>query len=201
MYWGPQDASVSFCEKDYEHTEYIAEIMNTYSSFIYVLFGIALYQTPIKKLAIGLICVGFGSVILHGTMRYYGQMVDELSMLVLTFFSLNMLNKKFNNWYLIPLIISYFFLHQYFIFFASLFVILMFCIVNECYCKMNSENCFYAYMFIGLFSVAKVCWLLDQFFCEYVIDYNLHAWWHVLTCIAIFYGFIFLTKILHNKSA
>ncbi|GAG20792.1 unnamed protein product, partial [marine sediment metagenome] len=46
--------------------------------------------------------------------------------------------------------------------------------------------------YIVLFSAATVCWLSDQFLCEYVKDYQMHAWWHLLTALAIASAFLVL---------
>jgi len=199
MYWGLQDASISFCEKDYEQTDYIAEFYNTYSSLIYVLTGAALLKTKVHTLAIGLMFVGFGSVILHGTMRYYGQIIDELSMMTLSYLVLNYIKKKYKIVYLIPLYIFYLFTYTNFIFFFCSFCLSILLIIYHCSKYKCENNEFYIYAFCMFFLSGSVCWLGDQFLCEYTQEFNLHALWHLFTCFGIFCGFIFLSKINLKK--
>ncbi|KAB8236411.1 hypothetical protein ETB97_010339 [Aspergillus alliaceus] len=91
-FWGPQTSYLNFCEEDYVITRYIAEFINTLSSFVYVLYGIyGLSKLCHKKHAgsrsipyFGLIGVGVCSAGYHMTLKYHTQMSDELSMHLLT---------------------------------------------------------------------------------------------------------------------
>ena len=47
-----------------------------------------------------------------------------------------------------------------------------------------------SYLIILLLST--LCWFIDQFYCEKVQEYFLHAWWHIGTGISIFLGLLFL---------
>ena len=85
FYWGEEDTSIHFCEDKYKNVYWVAEYYNTVSSLFYVLAGIFLLNSEIKRLGWGLIGVGVGSCILHATLRYYGQWVDEIAMIVLCF--------------------------------------------------------------------------------------------------------------------
>ncbi|KAF3391524.1 Alkaline ceramidase 3 [Penicillium rolfsii] len=82
----------SLAEQDYVVTRFVAEFINTFSSFIFILFGIyGLRQLQRKKSAgfrsisyLGLIGVGVCSAGYHMTLKYHTQMSDELSMHLLT---------------------------------------------------------------------------------------------------------------------
>ncbi|PTB39460.1 hypothetical protein M441DRAFT_196782 [Trichoderma asperellum CBS 433.97] len=91
-FWGPQTSYLNFCEEDYVVTRFIAEFVNTLSSFTFVIYGIyGLVTSPKQQRTgprlisyIGLIGVGICSAGYHMTMKYHTQMSDELSMHLLT---------------------------------------------------------------------------------------------------------------------
>lgn len=91
-FWGPQTSYLNFCEEDYVITRYIAEFINTLSSFVYIAYGIyGLSKLRHKPNAssrsipyFGLIGVGVCSAGYHMTLKYHTQMSDELSMHLLT---------------------------------------------------------------------------------------------------------------------
>ncbi|EPS31367.1 hypothetical protein PDE_06322 [Penicillium oxalicum 114-2] len=91
-FWGPATSYLNFCEEDYVITRYVAEFINTFSSFVFILFGIyGLRQLWQKRAAghrslsyFGLIGVGICSAGYHMTLKYHTQMSDELSMHLLT---------------------------------------------------------------------------------------------------------------------
>ncbi|KAJ5895104.1 hypothetical protein N7495_006795 [Penicillium taxi] len=101
-FWGPQTSYLNFCEEvkhpicddieDYIITRFIAEFINTCSSFVYIFFGIyGLLGLRHKNKAgmrwisyYGLIGVGACSGGYHMTLKYHTQMSDELSMHLLT---------------------------------------------------------------------------------------------------------------------
>ncbi|KAE8373048.1 alkaline phytoceramidase [Aspergillus bertholletiae] len=91
-FWGPQTSYLNFCEEDYVITRYIAEFINTLSSFVYIGYGLyGLLKLRHKPHAgsraipyCGLIGVGVCSAGYHMTLKYHTQMSDELSMHLLT---------------------------------------------------------------------------------------------------------------------
>ncbi|PPJ56609.1 hypothetical protein CBER1_01833 [Cercospora berteroae] len=89
-YWGPPTSHVNFCEEDYIWTYYIAEFINTVTSFAYIAYGIRGIRRS-KRHDIGLfsitnssyfalVGVGVFSGLYHTTLKYHTQMSDELSM-------------------------------------------------------------------------------------------------------------------------
>jgi len=90
-YWEPHTSSIDFCETNYLHSNYIAEIHNVWSSIIGLsavgLFGL-LKGNPTKEirytmLYLSLFVIGIGSACLHGTLHWVYQSADELPMLYL----------------------------------------------------------------------------------------------------------------------
>ncbi|KAL4940508.1 hypothetical protein BDV06DRAFT_18951 [Aspergillus oleicola] len=92
-FWGPPTSNSNFCEEDYEQTRYTAEFINSLSNIVYIIYGIyglrKLRQKrnadPLRSLPYwGLVAVGVCSTAFHVSMKYYTQMMDDLSMLFAT---------------------------------------------------------------------------------------------------------------------
>lgn len=195
MFWGKPDVSVSFCEDKYVVSDYIAEYYNTMSALAYVIVGIFFFRTRLKNLSIIMILLGLGTALLHGTLRFYGQWLDEISMLILSFFIIKEIrkerfNKKTNNLYLLALILPYFVFERFFCYFFLVFCSLQIYIYLIARKKIKKYTLEYylikSYSIILL--ISGICWLLDQLFCEYVRDYQLHAVWHAGTALSMLLG-------------
>ena len=200
MFWGTPDVSVSFCENKYNVSNYIAEYYNTMSALSYVIVGLLFYNTKLKKLSKIIILLGIGTALLHSTLRFYGQWIDELSMLILSFYIIKEIRQmRFgittSEWYLLLLIFPYFLFERYFSYFFVVFSSLQ--IYTYTISRKNYDECtrqvYYlikAYLIVLILS--SICWLGDQLFCDYVQDYQLHAVWHVGTSLALFFGLLAL---------
>ena len=195
MFWGKPDVSVSFCEEKYVVSDYIAEYYNTMSALSYVIVGILFYRTRLKELSIIMILLGLGTALLHGTLRFYGQWLDEISMLILSFFIIKEIrkerfNKRTNNLYLLALILPYFVFERFFCYFFLVFCSLQIYIYLIARKKIKKYTLEYylikSYSIILLLS--GICWVLDQLFCEYVREYQLHAVWHAGTALSLLLG-------------
>ena len=196
MYWGTPDVSVSFCEDKYIVSNYIAEYYNTMSALSYVIVGLIFSRTRLKRLSKIIMMLGLGTALLHGTLRFYGQWLDEVSMLILSFYIIKevrwiRLKKMTSELYLFPLIIPYFVLQKYFCYFFLVFSSLQiytYKIARNDYKKSNKREYYLikGYSFVLIFST--ICWLLDQLVCEYVREYQLHAVWHSGTALSLLLG-------------
>ena len=196
MFWGTPDVSVSFCEDKYIVSDYIAEYYNTMSALSYVIVGLLFYKTKLRKLSKIIILLGMGTALLHSTLRFYGQWLDEISMLILSFYIIKEIRQmRFgfttSEWYLLLLIFPYFLFERYFSYFFIVFSSLQ--IYTYTICRKNYDECtrqvYYlikAYLIVLILS--SICWLGDQLFCDYVQNYQLHAVWHVGTSLALFFG-------------
>jgi dihydroceramidase len=195
MFWGKPDVSVSFCEEKYVVSDYIAEYYNTMSALSYVIVGILFYRTRLKELSIIMILLGLGTALLHGTLRFYGQWLDEISMLILSFFIIKEIrrerfNRRTNNLYLLGLILPYFVFERFFCYFFLVFCSLQIYI----YLIARKDLIIYSleYYLIKSYSIilllSGICWALDQLFCEYVKNYQLHAVWHAGTALSLLLG-------------
>ena len=197
MYWGQPDASVSFCEQKYKITPYIAEYYNTMSAFSYMIVGIIFYFTKLRYISNVLLLMSLGTMTLHCTLRYYGQWMDEISMLILSFYIIKYLRtdlfkKSTRNIYLYGIISGYFLFNKFFIYFFIMFAGMQLYIYNLAQLKRNKskrvEN-FLIKAYTASLIIATICWFLDQVACDYVRYFQLHAIWHVGTALAMLFGF------------
>ena len=95
-YWGAVTSDYDFCEKNYALSNYVAEFFSTFSSIPIILYGFYFLMQCVQykhnyKLILssfGVIVVGIGSFVFHGTMKRTGQMLDEIPMLWCSLFML-----------------------------------------------------------------------------------------------------------------
>lgn len=175
-YWGPSDASVHFCEDKYTHLFWIAEYYNTLSSLCYILVGSAIRKRNIE-ISNGLILVGIGSILLHGTLRWYGQLIDEIAMLYTIVKGIEKYRPdKVKRYHLPIMIFLYLNFYQHFIFLASFFTLLNFYL---CYITHNK-------IYITFSTLGSICWMSDKLLCKYVKHWYLHVWWHIFTSIGTY---------------
>ena len=196
MFWGTPDVSVSFCEDKYIVSDYIAEYYNTMSALSYVIVGLLFYKTKLKKLSKIIILLGMGTALLHSTLRFYGQWLDEISMLILSFYIIKEIRQmRFgfttSEWYLLLLIFPYFLFERYFSYFFMVFSSLQiytYTISRKKYDECTREVYYLIKAYLIVLILSSICWVCDQLFCDYVQNYQLHAVWHVGTSLALFFG-------------
>ena len=198
--WGSKDTSVTFCEEPYKESKYIAEYYNTLSGTCYLLVSLSFLFTKVKNLAIVGIFLGVGTMLLHMTQRMYGQILDELSMLILSYGILTKLNKKYNPKYGILLIIIYLCFYDNFMVFLSMCVSIMICIVKETK-NFWGRYLLFKKMSLLVMSIGVICWILDQVACKYVKYWYLHAWWHICTSTSILIGFYCINDSMQDSSS
>ena len=190
MYWGLSDSTIKFCEPDYETNIYIAEYYNTISAFFYIIIGIFVIRID-KNIAFSLFLLGITTGIFHMTMRKYGQVADEISMLILVFRIFQRI-KKISIYYLYLILSIYTISNDYFIIFMLGFTGLLFYLYYNVLVlnkykytiqKLNNvRTSFYLIM------AASICWIIDICFCNYITILNFHSIWHILTALVIWYA-------------
>lgn len=194
-YWGKRDTTIYFYEEPYAQSIYIAEYYNSLTGFIYAFVGIYFLNTEIYKIGQTLIALGVGTVTLHSTQRWYGQCLDEISMLYLSYQCIQYLRLKENKstsilW--VPFGLSIYMLSYNFIFillFAMCQIYILF-ILKKPTPKKKYElqayiyNAIYKYLFILSF----IIWNIEHIGYDLKDSYHLHAWWHMGTGISIFFG-------------
>ena len=190
------DITINFCEKKYAQSPWIAEYQNTISSIPYILFGFFFLATKIKHIGVSMIFLGLSTMIMHTTLRYYGQWLDECSMLIISYSAIKLINKNLSNNGYYVIIFIYFLTTEYFIlFFINFFCMQLYIIYKTYYQKLSNLQFIFIKLYIFCFSAGIICWLIDQFLCKNVYDLPYHAAWHILTAFGMFYGFLsFLIK-------
>lgn len=195
-FWGEEDISVYFCEDKYE-VYWIAEYYNTLSSLSYVLIGLLFWNTNIAHLGYKLIVVGIGAFLLHMTLRHYAQLIDEGGMIVLSYDASRYINPMLPRFGVVILLMFYIMFNKSFVYFIILFTIMKLYIVRKMYMRhrlirRNVSREIYFVFYILLFILGLLCWLLDQFRCEQFKIYQMHAWWHIFTSLAVGCGMMTL---------
>ena len=83
-------SSISWCEKKYTHSEYIAEYWNTITGLFLCISAIyciikndAENINVLYKSNVLLFIVGVGTMLFHGTLVYFWQLFDEIPMLLI----------------------------------------------------------------------------------------------------------------------
>ena len=195
-YWGNPDTSVTFCEEKYHSSPFIAEYYNTMTALSYLIVGVFfIFISNLRKFGLIIIALGIGTIILHSTLRFYGQWLDEASMLLLSFESIIHLQRQIPR-YLFPILLGFYtYYRNTFMIFGILFAVMQLVIIYIAYNKLELKN-YYRRILLKLYTIcfiiAFIFWLLDQFFCEYMGNLNGHAIWHVGTALGLLFGLMAL---------
>ena len=156
---------------------------------LYILGAMPFLTTHINNSALTGIFLGLGTIMLHMTQRFYGQICDELSMLCLCYLILNKINKnKYPKKILLFNILLYIQNHKNYIYFICIFTIQILLIIYESKNIKNNKKIFKRNVFLMSMIIGTILWILDQKFCKYVNKYQLHAFWHIFTSIGLLSG-------------
>jgi dihydroceramidase len=210
-YWGNVTATLDWCEENYSHSHYVAEFYNTFSNLIFLAFAIfGMKNCYSEKLEArfywtytGLLTVGVGSFLFHGTLQYHYQLLDELPMIYVTLmFWYNLTNTNYKqddpNNFLRDLVqimfigalglgitMVYVFHTTNPIFHQVAYGILVACVIFKCFFAfLTTTDPVVRYLFpvaVSSFLGGFAVWNVDNAFCSYVHPLKLHAWWHILT--------------------
>lgn len=189
-YWGNPDISVSFCEKKYDTIFWIAEYYNTISAVPYLLIGTFFFYTKIRKIGLCILFMGASTMIMHGSLRYYGQWMDEISLLTLSYETLKQLNPDTSYLYITPILGIYLYFNEYFLVFLFTFSTMQVVIVYRVYISNKTQiQKILSFMYVFFFLLGMLFWVIDQHYCKYIGNTPFHALWHICTCLAMFYGY------------
>ena len=201
-YWGEITATIDWCEPNYVVTPYIAEFWNTVSNLAYILLGCyGLYQvrhleSRFKGAFLALILVGLGSSCFHGTLKWTGQLSDEISMFmvsfILTYILLEQKSKVSSPPYLLIgifiILVGLYTVLQWVILFQATWLVLTVGIAIRFMQLMPPSQRLKYWRVLYLFLGAAICWLLEQLLCDiYPPVAYLHAFcWHIGTAITTY---------------
>ena len=190
-YWGYPDTTVSFCEKKYDRIYWIAEYNNTLSAGPYVMFGVFFLFTKIKYVGVSMIILGISTAVMHGTLRYYGQWLDECSMLIISYSGMQLIDKSFSNYGYIALTLLYFAIKENFILFFLLFTSMqLYIIYLSCRKKVSYLQKIFILEYMICFIIGFVFWIIDQTLCNKIDELPFHAMWHLFSSYGMFSGFL-----------
>ena len=188
------DSLIKFCEPKYEVSDYIYEFFNTISNIPFIVVAYLNYDKNKKnKYAyISLSSVGFGSLLLHGTGNYYGEMIDEVSMLIFVYTTLCLYEEYVKKQNL--MIYNIVFLSMYIVFKIHLIFLVIFgsqvaylMYVNYHSTKNNYLSRIYSIYSFCIFVTGKILWDLEQNFCDTYPSFKwFHPIWHIFSCTASF---------------
>jgi hypothetical protein len=169
---------------------------------LYLLVGLYFINSKINKIENVIFIMGLGTICLHGTLRWYGQWSDELSMLMLLYFYIKEIYYDISYNYLYLIVGSYVTFHENHNVFLFLFISLMLYLFKTAqliitnYITKYWINIYFYCMITGF-----IVWLLDRI-C-YTKSINYHVLWHILSGFACFSGsmvFYENRKILDKKA-
>tara|TARA_Y100000590_G_C15134025_1_gene793575 strand:- start:7 stop:573 length:567 start_codon:yes stop_codon:yes gene_type:complete len=183
-------ASIQFCED--KNDGWIQEYYNTLSSLSYIITALPFLHTNVKNVAWSGVWIGIGSVLLHGTGTYWGQCVDEISIIFMIFYIFQYNFRFLSEKILIPLVVLYFMYNRAFIYFFS------FVVMNSLFFLIQAMKIGNFYMKGASFFIimASIIWMCDQFLCSYVKYWQMHAWWHILSSIS--FGLLYKGLIMNK---
>lgn len=207
-YWGAVSASIDWCERNYAISHYVAEFWNTVSGIpllILSLFGfyLSVKDGLEKRLALAHLFMGavfIGTMCFHATLLYSAQLLDELPMIygctvvMYTLFGLNDKTNSSNVKRIIALVVlsisgtTWMVLYRH----SPLPLQITYGALNgvlairaawiEMYFPTKSTKSRKLLIVTAItYLTGFGCWLLDRHACHHVIEFNLHAAWHILS--------------------
>ena len=205
-YWLPHTSSIDFCEPDYVLSNYIAEPFNVISSLFIVILGLCgILHSNVTEESMFLvlfsliIAVGFGSVLLHATLKAFPQSLDEVPMMWFNvccyYIILNLKSTKIarNSWNIDP--IGWFFLglavletYVYycmqwlyamflFVYLSTLLGVSYWCIkyilqkdpTHPEHVKLAKE--LYIAAVVGFYIIGGISWIIDMNLCQQLLPF------------------------------
>jgi hypothetical protein len=239
-------SSIDWCEKNYIHSDYIAEYYNSLTGACLIISSfICLHKFQHPKLVISqllLLLVGVGTILFHGTLLYIWQLLDEIPMLLIVIEYLKIVYPKNasenenasknvyrfypggarpalvrqnaqrnlnsrsgkvcgpNLYYVfIPIIVGSYFINTnlQIICFQGVFIgytLLTLKGLRNVNIPKNKKN---NKIGLALLISSSLIWSIENNFCKYYPDYiQLHAVWHILTSIGMYYINMIMFNIL-----
>lgn len=195
-FWGEPDTLVTWCEEKYFVSPYISEFHNMWTNVIYLIIPIFMKNSFLNGC---LTVMGIGSILFHGTSRYYFQLLDEIPMMLVTTEFLNMYYNRTrltSKWWFYTLLYLSTIWSMFFYIFLGWYN--LFLTIFTCHILMLQHVGFEAtrslpvarnlyYKSSICMGVGKIAWEVEQRFCDQNPDlYVLHGIWHFLSGLSIY---------------
>jgi dihydroceramidase len=181
-------SSIDWCEANFEHSTYIIEYWNSYTSLVISTCGVVgIYFHPEAYiLYITLVPIGLTSFYFHATLSLIAQVLDELSIVMSLIISLHYINVniyRFCNTYFlllvngaqIVLIVTFPDYNRLILFLYGFYIWNFLRHVKK---MLDGKKLFYVFVSEILFFLSVISWIIDYVFCIQAI--NFHALWHIL---------------------
>lgn len=197
---------VDWCESNYYFSTIICEFNNSLSSLLYSFFALFIFFTYNKyifnkiiySIIIASFIVGITSLLFHSTLSFAGQLMDEGSIVLFIVASDLAINMNYTT----TSIFCFFLILSLFYSYYCRFILFTFggMIIYRTINKIKNNIILYNHFINTLkqFIVAIIMWIIDLFFCDYLI-FATHFIWHIISSFAL-YNLIILTIVLHNSS-
>ena len=195
-FWREPGALVTWCEDKYVLSPLVSEFHSMWSNIIYLIVPIFIKNL---RLDAYILTMGVGSILFHGTGRYYFQLLNEIPMILVTTEFFNMYHNRTpltRKWWFYTLLymstiwstILYVFLGFYklFVTFFTCHILLLQTIGFEATRSLPvaRNNYYKAFVCMG---VGKISWEIEQRYCDKNPDlYVLHGLWHFLSGISVY---------------
>ena len=176
-----ETSEINWCENNYYFHDSICEFNNSWSSLLYMFFGLYIYYNYSKYIKnnliyliiISSIFIGITSFLFHSTLSIAGQLMDEGSIILFIITS----DLVINNTYYLTLLFSIFLIMSLFIPFYCRFILLgLGCIIIYNTIQNIKNRCMHIYPYfyhtLKILFLAIAFWVIDLVFCDYLIYKN-----------------------------
>jgi len=201
-WWHGPKANHDFCEENYHYSAFVAEFHNTWSSMPLIFLGsVGIWYTrkyaslegrfTCAFLSIGLI--GIGSILFHGTLLRWAQVLDEAPMMGLLFifvfcFLENSELRRFGAWMpwglcaaFLVCVSTYLLLNVYWLFLLGFIGGSVFLILNGARVALYEASKLTGALFLtgcACQGLAALSWVADHHLCSQLVGLRLHVVWH-----------------------
>ena len=204
-YWGEPDTLVTWCEEKYIVSPYVSEFHNMWSNIIFLVIPFFMKNFRLNTFVT---VMGIGSVLFHGTSRYYFQLLDEIPMIMVTteFFNMYRLRTELTS-----SILFYTTLYMSSIIGMFMYAVLgyykLFLTIFTCHILLLQDVGFKAtrgfplarrhyYTSFICMGVGKIAWEIEQRYCSQNPDlYALHGLWHFLSGFSIYFLYLSINSL------
>jgi len=220
-YWGQSTAPIDWCEDNYSSSAYVAELHNTWTNIFYVVAGACVIfkchslSLPLQYYACGLsiILTGVFSGLFHATLWYWMQRLDEIfenAILITMIHSDRPHAFSVSSFHFIGSTLGIVYISQFLFCEIHLVASILLCLVKFKRIANSDKDISSHVSNAAMWTLLGFgCWLVDRLGCEFIVSnfpFNpqLHGWWHLFTSLALWDGFVAISKVhvrntSHNK--
>lgn len=224
-YWEPITATIDWCEDNYQYTHYLVEFWNSVTSLLFVAagaFGLKEHfnlPLPARLAFFGIILVGVGSFMFHGTLKFSMQLLDELPMVFIEAYMISCFCPEWSKWLFLIGGILFTIFYAYdrtpLLFQTVYGTLQVICVIIFYLGTRKHQSKQLTKLFYGSFlftAFAFTLWNIDNHLCHSCLRpwkqrlwlpvlLELHAWWHVFSCIGAYWFIIGMCSLMPEVAA